>query len=746
MIKTTPFIFFYIIASFVLCVNAVPPTITSLSRVWGKINADLTITGSNFGSSTPPVWVNNVQGTSTASSTSAVFTMFGTSPDKTYNIQVSNPANEKSNTLTYYYADIVDFYQNNKIFYMLGDFEMIPDKTILRMKPNSGTTFYPITYINNTHLSLPMVEELNGDIIWVNFVNYYGNDPYGGGAVSFSPVVSAYYFTVDGLAITGFKYIPNTVIQMEDSVNCELLSQTIYGMQCAPPPLSLANPVTQFIVQYPTGKKTSIPISFTPLTGFNNIADNKTVLSVTNFDTSALSIKINGLSATPITSSLTKSNEITFTYPINAQCGYTFVSSGVSRITNNLLVCPNPVFDSISKPFESSLQLIVRGYFMNPIIYNIGVGGVSYNYQYDDGVEVPSDCIQNMIFDPSDSSYTFTCTLPDLRPFNFIAKTLTGYTNVFYFGYYPIITSATSTNYLFQGVVTITGSRFTNFDLSTSIGGAPCTSPAVVANTGSTKITCVFESNVLVSNFKQPLPVTVSTRNGFESTAAVFRYNRPDPIISSVTSANYGTPSGITISGLYLFSDVLYISIGGVECELLTVNAEGTKILCNFPSTASPNGYTAPLQVHVSVEHTYNTTAPLFYYLRPIPVVTGSTSTTYGIAGVITVFGNYFTPPPPTSLQVIIGGTQCASPTVVSETMIACVFSSNVVVSNFKTPLPVTVTIDSRYTTSNSVFYYIRPNPVVSSATPTKYLSAGQVTITGKYFSYPDSLSVTIGA
>ncbi|KAF2068216.1 hypothetical protein CYY_010459, partial [Polysphondylium violaceum] len=746
--KATSIVVIVFFAFIVLSVNAVAPVIDSLILSWGRVGKTISIIGSNFGTETPTVWVDGLPAaTNHISDTVKSFTMYGSDTARQWTISVSNLVDEMSNSLVLFAGGTNpdQFYQINEKYFIVGDFGQIPLKDSLKVTRN-GNDFYGVTYINSTHMSFNLIL----DLAQSPFKLYYGS--YLEGTYNtpgqYAPVIDSSAFTNQGLSIGGYVFNQQTVVKTGSTFTstCKITTQTVINIYCVPEARSLLNPVNQFQVTLFTGKQTTIPVTFTHLQSFLNDINNICILKLAGFQNNlGLPTQIDGLgTVSAISASLVSISEIKFTYPLDAKCGYAFVFAGTTRLTNNMLLCPRSVISTVDAPrADNGYVLTVNGYFMNPYLFDptstLQVQALTFSYVYADGITHFCPVTQ-VVWQPSNSSYTLTCTIGTPKAFKFYINSTVAESNFFLVGKDPIVISATPTDYLVPGVVTIIGDLFTS-QPKVKIGNVECI-PATLVN--NTMITCMFPSNVAVSNFKNPLSVQVSLDLGFTSNAFVFLYNRPNPVITGATSTIYGIAGKVTVTGFYFYSEnPVFVSIGGVECLFQSGNGDGTGIVCTFPSTAgSQYDYDTPLSVHVSIDNTYNATTAVFYYFRPNPIITSSTSTTYGTPGQVTITGNFFSSK---GLVVSIDGTPCTSPTVIGVTQIVCTFSSNTVVSNFKTPLAITVK-DSLYTVTNSVFYYVRPNPVVSSATPTKYLSAGQVTITGKYFSYPDSLSVTIGA
>ncbi|KAF2068863.1 hypothetical protein CYY_009816, partial [Polysphondylium violaceum] len=340
-------------------------------------------------------------------------------------------------------------------------------------------------------------------------------------------------------------------------------------------------------------------------------------------------------------------------------------------------------------------------------------------------------------------SFSADVTVGDFRdplPVTVVIDTIfTDTKSVFYYNRpNPTITAATSIKYDVPGLVTITGTYFASTNLIVKIGGGPCTGPVV---NSETELVCTFQSNVVVSDFKDSLVVSVSV-DSVSGSAPVFKYIRPNPIISSATSLVYKAPGQVTISGNYFASDNLIVTIGGNPCSSPVVSQGGNQLTCQFQADVVVSNFVTPLLVFISVD-SFTSSNDVFYYTRPNPVITSATSTVYGVPGIVTITGTYFDSD---NLLVKIGTLECTS-AVVSQTKdsIVCSYpSSEPVDPKFKNPLSVFVSVKSIYTSSKPVFYYIRPLPVITDCSSTVYGTPEQITITGNYFA-TDTLYVEVG-
>ncbi|EFA78704.1 hypothetical protein PPL_08165 [Heterostelium album PN500] len=112
----------------------------------------------------------------------------------------------------------------------------------------------------------------------------------------------------------------------------------------------------------------------------------------------------------------------------------------------------------------------------------------------------------------------------------------------------------------------------------------------------------------LINNaYPYKLVVTVpsgsgSTKLTLDNGARNISFNVPyqNPIINTVSSTYYGTPSKVTIFGSsFGFYEPFAVSIGGAPCTNVEIDTIGTKIICNFASNVDSNG--SSLAVNVTV-------------------------------------------------------------------------------------------------------------------------------------------------
>ncbi|KAF2072711.1 hypothetical protein CYY_005971 [Polysphondylium violaceum] len=91
---------------------------------------------------------------------------------------------------------------------------------------------------------------------------------------------------------------------------------------------------------------------------------------------------------------------------------------------------------------------------------------------------------------------------------------------------YPTINAATSTKQNTPGLVTIYGSNFVNWNLKVNINSSSCTD--ITVSDDLTSITCMFQSDIQVSNINQALTVYVGINDKFSTKNDVFIYGKPE--------------------------------------------------------------------------------------------------------------------------------------------------------------------------------------------------------------------------
>ncbi|KAF2077667.1 hypothetical protein CYY_001055 [Polysphondylium violaceum] len=729
---------------------AATPSITKLMPAWGQIGSPVSLYGQNFGANSVVLIDGTAIATTVISSDKLSFIMKGPSA-RQWSVAVRAGTGETSAPLIFYYAEVMlsKSYQVNEIVYIVGDFGQIPTKDKIQVSKIDNSMRTSATYINETTISFTLSQSLWEDS---GFGLYDGESQILTGVYGFryAPVVSGMTLSVDGVAFTGYKFSGTNKMSVNGQ-NCPLSSTTDTNIVCAPILADMLSPTGLISVSLSTGQSTTKSYSLTPLTYFLNNLDNNIQscsLSLTNLDTSLQNIFVRMMDVVPkiISPNIISASQVIFPYLEVSRCSYAFLSSSSIRISNNLVICPTPIINSFTKPDSTnSLVLTVIGKFLDPSLYANGVNSqvLTFKYDYGDGSNVLNNCVPNSIWNPSDSTYTLKCTVSKMSPFKFYIETITDHRASVFVGYSPIITSCTSTNYLVPGLVTITGDRFSSFGLNVSIADIPCQNPQVSA--GGTQIVCLFSSDKVMSDFSIGLPVKVAIESGYSAENSVFKYSRPSPVISTVTSLVYDTVGQVTIKGQYLYSSIIAVTIGGAQCASPVASSDGVLISCALSTIlgAWPDSMNAFFDVVVTVDSTYSTTKTIFQYTRPSPVISSSSSTTYGTPGQVTLTGKYFSPAP--GLSVTIGNKQCTNAILLSDTLIICSFASDAMISDYNTPLAVTVTINNLYSSTRAVFVYIRPNHVITSASSLTYGTAGLITIYGKYFTPSTTISITIG-
>jgi len=417
---------------------------------------------------------------------------------------------------------------------------------------------------------------------------------------------------------------------------------------------------------------------------------------------------------------------LALTYPSFIRCGLAYIFFVNNRQSNDFMFCPTPVIES-SSFLNNGLSLTVK------YLDSGGVDTLDLFIQYSGGSK--EVCTSSQLNPPS---YRVSCYVnPAFRDYSFNALFLVtnkraqvGYSNN------PIINGFDATYFQVPGTVTIHGSNLNAAGglYSVTIGGEPC-SPTI---TGSSSISCSFASVVPDTN---PLQIKVELDGFFVATSDTFKYKvGVCPTANGKTCAGHGSCKA------------------DYTCD------------CTSPWTTADCSVIYPQLSSISGTH-------------------------YGVPGKVTINGDNFDP---SGLHITIGGSICSSPIVMSATLIECTYQSDVPQNANNDPLLVYLSIEGKNAIQQSIFFYLDSssssssissssssdadncpiglngkicsghgscgvnqicicdkgwgafkdcstiNPIIKSASSTKYGEPAKVTIKGENFA-PNQLQVKIG-
>ncbi|KAF2077901.1 hypothetical protein CYY_000779 [Polysphondylium violaceum] len=729
-----------------LCVGGAP-IISRIYPTWGLIGNDINIEGTGFSAT---VALNSVSASGypcviqSATTELIVCHLEDESIPRANALDISvSTSSVVSNSKPFGLIEIGGYGQNNKFYNWTGGvYSSIPDKSKIAVRSVDLSVNIPVTYEDHQNmyfiLNVEMAKQSEFQLI----------DSSTNSVVSLYKPLLGFYVIVDdvkfyenSMVITGFAYTSTTTVTtsqiMGQNDPCTITSFSDTSITCTPVSTYFINTMT-----YPfTIIKSGILKVFTRIPTFIQGYENLGV-DICNLNVSSTNlgqtIRIIGLNPTPIvpttTTISTTDTIVSFTYPLNAQCGYAFVSTDDStsfqRLTNSMIICPTPTVQTvIAKPDSSNNNIILfNGIFLNEQLYgNTITTTISYTIQFGGGA-IMSCSNPSHLWIPANSTYTASCQVSatPTTSFMLIAATLDGQSSSILVGYQPTITGVSKTDYKVPGVITITGSAFSSLDLTVLIGGSQCVNPVVQGD--GLQMTCTFGSDVTVVDFSKPLEVFVSIGSTYNDKKSLFYYNRPTPTISSSTRTYFGVPGTVTITGTYLYSTNLVVTIGGSPCTSPLSAPDGNSIACQFDSSVI---LTIPLEVSVTIDSTYTAKNSVFYYELTTPTLVGSTSTVYGTSGLVTITGTSFYN---FGLVVTIGGATCSTPIASEDNKeITCQFAG-VTVTDIKNPLEVSVTIATNYNAKKSVFYYTLATPTITSSTKSLFGTPAIITITGNSF------------
>jgi len=727
------------------------PSIDDISPAWGLWNGYINLVGTGFTPGTTTVTINSDITCVIQTITPTLITCsVPTAPTTTTNYGIVVTSNGVESSLRYYrVVTMQPTNQINNIFYFKGSrFDQIPNKSQIIAKNSDGSYTTSVTYVDNNTLTLIM----NLAIAQKGPIQLFDNTFLVAiFQVQFAPVITTHILYKSTIILTGYVFTADTTITQPTGTI--ITSQSSDKMTINPPPTFFLSYLLMYTVRSGNGQTTSISLTLKKLSSYSNSVDSDTCyLTLVDFDNTATTTTttISGITTTPFTPiTVSPPTSIQFTYPPDAQCGDLFVSGDITtsyqRITNSLVACPNPLIQNIiAYPDVANNFIKFNGKFLNYLkLADIPTQAMTFSIEYGSGI--PFTCtFVSQVWVPANSTYTTICQIPSDAPitsFKLSAIPLIGEKSSIFVGYTPSILSATSTAYGVSGQVTISGSRFSSFDLEVTIGGTACTNP--VASLDGTSITCTFAGSVPVVDFSVYLEVMVSVGGTYVDRLAVFRYIRPSPTIVSITTTYYHVPGSVIISGTYLqYSSSLYVTIGGAQCTSPVVGQNGNIISCNFASDVPISDINSYLEIVVDIDGTYSIKSSIFKYVLKNPIVLSSTSTPYNTPGQITIRGlNYYN----FNLLVLIAGSPCTNAIASQNAQeITCDFPSNVPVPDINTPISVTVIIAALYNTSASIFKYSLLNPTITSCSSTYYSIPQQITIIGSNF-YNFDLQVKVG-
>ncbi|KAF2069111.1 hypothetical protein CYY_009569 [Polysphondylium violaceum] len=669
-----------------------------------------------------------------------------TTSSKQYSIYCKNAGGVATNTLTFGVVNFVDNIQQNDDMYLLNDWYGLPNKDQVSIGNYPNAAYLTkVDYVNATHIKYKVSREMLAgqtpslyDVTTSAFWSIMN--------LGYGPVIQSANFlalnsfnilgyTFPGLSQVSFLLDGTTIISPSISVSPESLDCRTDGLLFLQPRFMYTVKIYNSFQDRIFSTDMIFQFNYN-LNGYTNSADEGTCTLI------SFGLALNPIAWGISPTGIPVAQDNTFKYPLDAKCGYLFTTSNSIRASNHLLVCPTPNITSIvTKPDGSNKLLVFKGNFLAQQSFDSDIPTpLTYSITYGDGTTATCSNL-NTLWITEDSSYTVSCNIPQVYTFRLEAKTITNDYHSVLVGYTPTITSCSSLDYLVPGKVSIKGTQFASFNLLVQIGGKTCTNPTV--NTGGTQIICDFTADIAdPDNFYKALSVTVSVGSLYNTSSDLFYYNKRNPTVNSATPTTYDTAGVVTISGYAFLQNDVVVTIGGLACTNIVVNAHGNQITSSFASTVPPGDYKTPLDVYVGFESKYSDNKPVFYYNRPSPVLLSSSSTTYDTPGQVTILGKYFSPS--STIDITIGGAPCTGAIRTGDTKIVCDFDSRVSVINYSDLLDVNVTIDSVYT-SKPLFKYIRPNPFISSSSSLSYNSAGIVSIIGKYYTPATDLVVTIG-
>ncbi len=272
--------------------------------------------------------------------------------------------------------------------------------------------------------------------------------------------------------------------------------------------------------------------------------------------------------------------------------------------------------------------------------------------------------------------------------------------------------------------VTITGGNFKPL-ATVKIGGVDCTPVTVVS---LTQIDCVTGAKAVGT-----YDVVVTNADGLDDRIVNgYSYRLPPPVVSSVAPSNGPIAGGtsITITGTD-FQALATVKIGTVTCTSPVITA--TTITCT--TGASTDGAQT---VTVTNPDTLTGSLPSGFAYQAAPTVTAVTPSGGDVLGgtTISVAGTYFR----AGATVSVGGVNCGSVIISSETLLTCVTGAN---AAGLAAITVTNT-DGQFGTRAATYKYALP-PVVTNILPAAGALGGGTLVTISGTGFVTGASVSVG-
>ncbi|KAF2068862.1 hypothetical protein CYY_009815 [Polysphondylium violaceum] len=413
--------------------------------------------------------------------------------------------------------------QKNDILYLNGQFGSLKYRDKINITDYTRTFFTPMNYINDSFISFKL-DYLFASIKQFSFFDQVSNTIAYSIQYPFSPTILSSTFNDTDLNVVGYYFSKYTSISPDLCGPTTFYSETHISCKASDVLLGKNSPF-EIVYKTATDIPTLITTSFTPLLSFINIGSGNTNLlfQQSSFNTSLGNVVLKGLSLNPILVNSISSSIVSFSYPIDAQCAYVFVSSNNNRISNNLLYCPPPKLDKATYTITSQgVVFNLQGSFINPKMYSSTTPAVNYDLIYNDGTTL------GCTLEGTQYSNTNVSCLASVSSKSLVAiraSDISGQSSRLELNNSPSIVSATSTKQGVPGKVTIIGNNFKS-GVYVSIGNSECTDPIVSQD--SKQIICLFQSNVVVNNTNTALDVLVRIDAVFFTTKPVFLYTKSD--------------------------------------------------------------------------------------------------------------------------------------------------------------------------------------------------------------------------
>eukprot|EP00004_Rigifila_ramosa_P028878 TRINITY_DN9_c0_g1_i4.p1 TRINITY_DN9_c0_g1~~TRINITY_DN9_c0_g1_i4.p1 ORF type:complete len:3547 (-),score=946.75 TRINITY_DN9_c0_g1_i4:148-9951(-) len=303
----------------------------------------------------------------------------------------------------------------------------------------------------------------------------------------------------------------------------------------------------------------------------------------------------------------------------------------------------------------------------------------------------------------------------------------------------PTVSSVAPTSGLAGAVVTVTGTQFgTNITaLAVTVGGAACAVvPGSLSGTTTTTVQCTVSSG-LTSGAQ----AVVVLRRGVASTQSVAYTVTGRPVVTSVTPTGGKAGDVITLagSGLGTGSEVTAVTVAGTSCPVVARAADGSQVTCTLPSVAVGVQPVLVTRDAIADQSSRTIKVVVAFSLASLSPANGQAGTVVTITGSGSFGGT--TALVASDVTVMVGSTAVAVTSLPTASTAVVTMPS----SAAGTAAVGVVLFGAAWASTNTVSFTYLNTPTISSVVPPGGRTGSTITVNGGAFGSEALLSCTVG-